>query len=106
MVKGRTISIDAPKRAAKPKFRVGQWIAYTSGLSRHAALVIEDVGLVGARGRRFYRLREPIWYGKPVEYELPEDSLEAASPADLKGRYPPDQPPPHDPDILPLPAYE
>ena len=100
------MSTEAPKRASKPKFRPGQWVAYTSGLSRHTALVIEDVGPVGVRMRRFYRLREPIWYGKPVEYELPEDSLEAASPDDLKGRYPPDQPPPHDPDTLPRSDYE
>ena len=99
------MSTEAPKRASKPKFRVGEWVAYTVGLSRHAALVIEDVGPVGVRMRRFYRLREPIWYGKPVEYELPEDSLRPATREDLDGRYPPDRPPHHDPDTLP-PAYE
>ncbi|MCI0699467.1 MAG: hypothetical protein L0241_00080 [Planctomycetia bacterium] len=99
------MSIETSKSAAKPKFRVGEWVAYTSGISRHVAEVIEDVGPVGARGRRFYRLREPIWYGEPVEYELPETSLEPATHDDLKRRYPPEQQPPS-PDDLPQSDYE
>ena len=76
------------------RFRVGQWVAYTSGLSRHVAEVIEDCGPVGSRGRHYYRLREPIWYGNPVEYELSDASLERATRDDLAKRYPPDQQPP------------
>src|SRR5437867_1478335 len=100
---GGRMSADTRNQiATKPKFRVGEWVAYTSGLSRHTAEVIEDCGTVGVREWRFYRLREPIWYGEPVEYELPEHLLEAATDDDLKGRYPPDQQP-HDPYAVPLP---
>lgn len=77
----------------RAKFRVGEWVAYTMGLSRHAALVVADTGLVGHDPVRVYRLREPIWYGPPVEYEMAETTLEPASEADLDGRYPPDEPP-------------
>lgn len=77
----------------KPRFRVGEWVAYPTGLSRHVAEVIEYCGRVGTSGRHYYRLREPIWYGDPVEYELPETSLEHATMEDLDKRFPPDQRP-------------
>lgn len=89
----------------KPRFRVGQWVAYASGFSRHVAEIVEDVGLVGLNRRRFYRLREPIWYGEPVEFELPETSLEPATLDDYKRRYPPEQQPPS-PYDLPREEYE
>ncbi|QJW96296.1 hypothetical protein [Frigoriglobus tundricola] len=62
--------------------------------------MIEDVGPVGTSGRRFYRLREPIWYGDPVEYERPEAILEPATPDDLKRRDPPEHQPPSPYDLL------
>jgi hypothetical protein len=86
--------LNTTSTQAKPKFRVGEWVAYTSGISRHVAVVIEDVGLVGVQARRFYRLREPIWYGEPVEYELPETTLELATQDDLQRRFPPEEQPP------------
>lgn len=90
---------------SKPRFSVGHWVVWKSGMSRHVVEVIEDVGLVGHKQRRFYRLREPIWYGQPVEYELPESSLEPATDADLEKRYPPEQQPPSPYDLTPA-EYE
>ena len=86
--------LNTTSTQTQPKFRVGEWVAYTSGISRHVAEVIEDVGLVGVQARRFYRLREPIWYGEPVEYELPETTLEPATRDDLRRRFPPEDQPP------------
>ncbi|MBX9579711.1 MAG: hypothetical protein K2X87_05325 [Gemmataceae bacterium] len=78
---------------AKPKFRVGDWVVWVSGPSRLPALVIGDIGPVGHDRVRFYRLRQPIWYGKPVETEMAELYLEPATQADLDSRWPPDEPP-------------
>ena len=99
------MNTETAKPGANSRFRVGDWVAYTSGRSRHVVEVIEDVGPVGARARRFYRLREPIWYGSPVEYELPEDLLEPASDDDLTKRYEPELLPPS-PYDLPQAEYE
>lgn len=89
----------------KPRFRVGDWVTYVVGGSRHTCEVIQYVGPIGLNAVHFYRLREPIWYGDPQEFDFPETSLEPASTADMKELYPPDQQP-HDPYAVPLPDYE
>jgi hypothetical protein len=75
----------------RAKFEVGNWVAYTSGTSRHVAQVIADLGTVGVREVQYYKLREPMWYGEPEEYEFAEMSLEPATEADLAERYPPEE---------------
>jgi hypothetical protein len=78
-------------RKGKPRFAPGQWVAYTIGNSRHVAEVLQDLGPVGNRQVRYYKLREPMWYGEPEEYEFAETSLEPATQSDLDSRYPPEE---------------
>lgn len=66
-------------------------MTYVVGNCRHPCEVIEQVGQVGRNYVHYYRLREPIWYGEPQEFELPENSLEPATQEDLDSRYPPEQ---------------
>ena len=80
---------NGPTRRAR--FKAGDWVAYTIGTSRHVAEVIEDIGPVGVRQVRYYKVREPMWYGDPEEYEVAEHSLEPATQADLDSRYPPEE---------------
>lgn len=77
--------------ARRPRFKPGDWVAYAVGPSRHVAEVIADLGTVGVRHVQYYKLREPMWYGDPEEYEFAENSLEPATQADLDGRYPPEE---------------
>lgn len=78
----------------RPKFRVGEWVQWVSGISNHIALVIEDCGPVGMRARRYYRLREyPLWTDA-MEFELAEDHLQPAE-------RPESLPEPHD--TIPVP---
>ncbi|HEY3789190.1 MAG TPA: hypothetical protein VGL71_10060 [Urbifossiella sp.] len=76
---------------AKPRYKIGEWVTYIVGGSRHACEVIQLVGPIGNTGIFYYRLREPIWYSEAQEFDFPETSLEAATPADLENRYPPEQ---------------
>ena len=78
-------------REPKPKFHVGDWVAFDMGGSRWVAEVIEDRGCFGRIPDRIYRLRKPMWYGEPMESEMSEDILERASVADLALRYPPEE---------------
>lgn len=73
------------------KFSPGDWVAYNIGPSRHVAEVLQDLGTVGKQRVRYYKLREPMWYGEPKEYEFAETSLEPATQADLDSRYPPEE---------------
>ena len=75
-------------REPRPKFKVGDWVAYTIGFSRWVAEIIEDRGCFGRIPERMYRLQKPMWYGEPMEYELSESDFELASAADLALRYP------------------
>ena len=83
--------IRASSREPKPKFRIGDWVAYTIGISRWVAEIIEDRGCFGRIPKRIYRLRKPMWYGEPMESEQSEQFLEPASAADLALRYPPEK---------------
>jgi hypothetical protein len=78
-------------RKNRPKFKVGDWVAYGVASSRHVAEVIADLGTVGVRRVQYYKLREPMWYGEPEDYEFAEMSLEPATEADLARRYPPEE---------------
>jgi hypothetical protein len=75
----------------KPRYRVGDWVTYVVGQSRHACEVIEVYGPVGGENVFYYRLREPMWYGQPEEFDFPETSLEPATQEDLDRRYPPEK---------------
>lgn len=79
---------------AKPKFKVGDWVSIINGPHRLLAVIVEDRGPLGVKGRRIYGLREfPLW-APIVESEVAEDYLEpAARPTKL--------PEPHD--ALPVP---
>jgi hypothetical protein len=61
------------------------------GQYRHACEVIEAYGPVGKDEVFYYRLREPMWYGEPEEFDFPETSLQSATQADLDSRYPPEE---------------
>lgn len=78
-------------RTRRAKFKAGDWVAYGTGQSRHVAQVLADLGTVGERRVQYYKLREPMWYGEPEEYEFAENSLEPATQEDLDSRYPPEE---------------
>ena len=88
----------------KPRFRVGEWVTYVVGRSRLACEVLAYVGPVGQDNVPYYRLRQPVWYSTPLEFDFPETSLQPATRDDLDERYPPDQPP-HDLDAPPAPVH-
>src|SRR5439155_8450891 len=68
------------KEQKPPKFRVGDWVSWVAGNSKHLAVVIEVGEVVGLDGQRTYMLREfPLW--TPYrEYGLSEQFLEPAEP--------------------------
>jgi hypothetical protein len=62
-----------------PKFKVGDWVHWGIAEPLHLAVVIEDCGIAGTIGNRYYRLREyPLWTD-PREYELSEGHLQPAA---------------------------
>jgi hypothetical protein len=77
----------------QPRFRAGDWVTYVVGRVRHACEVLSYVGPVGRDDVPYYRLREPVWYSEPQEFDFPETALEPASVEDLARRYPPDRQP-------------
>jgi len=78
-------------RQTRPRFKVGDWVTYVVGDSRHPCEVIQYIGTIGAKATHYYRLREPIWYSEPQDFDFPESSLERATPTDLASRYPPEE---------------
>jgi hypothetical protein len=70
--------MKARDNGSNPRFRVGDWVSWVAGDSKHLAVVIEDRGPIGVQHRRHYRLREyPLWTD-PVEYGMSEDHLQPA----------------------------
>ena len=63
-----------------PKFRVGDWVSFPFGRERATARVIEDRGPLGVNGRWIYRVRLELPLTDPMEFELAEDMVEAATP--------------------------
>jgi hypothetical protein len=41
----------------KPRCRVGDWVSFLYGAGRAVALIIEDRGPIGVKGRRLYTVR-------------------------------------------------
>lgn len=82
-------------RKPRPRFKVGDWIAFTSGPSRRVAQVIEYRGRFGRDELIIYRVCEPVWYSDPARYEIMENDIELATEADLAMRYPPEDPRSH-----------
>jgi len=69
--------MDKKNGKTKPKFKVGDWV-WIMGPSRLLALVVEDRGPIGHKGRRIYGLNEfPLWTPM-LETEVAEDYLEPA----------------------------
>ena len=80
-------------KGTSPRFRVGDWV-WIVGPSRLLAVVVEDRGPLGVRGRRMYGLNEfPLW-APMVKSEVAEDYLEPAE-------RPEKLPDPHDKLVLP-----
>jgi hypothetical protein len=67
---------------AKPKFRVGEWVSFLYLTLRVLGQIIEDLDLIGARGRRLYDLRLDRSQPYPDTTTVAEEDLERA-PADL-----------------------
>jgi hypothetical protein len=66
-------------REPSPRFKLGDWVPWGVAEPFHLALVIEDCGIAGASGDRYYRLREyPLWT-EMREYELSERHLHRAA---------------------------
>lgn len=66
-------------RTTRPRFRIGDWVSFLYGMHHVWAQVIEDRGQLGVKGRRLYRIRWDQTYSEPIESEIPEDYLEAAT---------------------------
>lgn len=65
-------------RKKNGKYKVGDVVAFHFGSQEVQALVIEDRGRLGVKGRRLYRIRlerDP----EPIEFEMPEDDLKAVN---------------------------
>lgn len=60
----------------KPKFRVGDKVAFTFGTRRVKGVIVEDRGPLGVGGRRIYGVRLDMDPYDPMFFELPEEELE------------------------------
>jgi hypothetical protein len=67
-----------PKSAAKPRFRVGEWVVLLMGEDRMDAQVIEDRGRLGIDGERVYAISVPFEEGTVQEHEAAESRLAPA----------------------------
>jgi hypothetical protein len=67
---------------SKPKFRVGEWVSYLYLTHRVLGQIIEDLDLIGYRGRRLYHVRLDRSQPYPETTTVAEQDLERA-PADL-----------------------
>ena len=67
------------------RFRVGDWVCFDNGLRRVTAKVVEDRGALGVRGRRLYRVRPMPGRDESLDFEIPEEELEAATGPMMRG---------------------
>ena len=84
----------------KPRFLTGDWVAWGSAT---APLVVRVIGYAGQGGKgreHFYELREPVIFGKTVDYQMPERSLRPATPEEIAATTGPDYP------VVTLDKYE
>jgi hypothetical protein len=65
-------------KTKRPKFRVGDWVTFKSGVRTVFALIIEDRGPLGVNGRRLYRIRLEQPDTEPDTFTMPEDDMEKA----------------------------
>jgi hypothetical protein len=61
----------------KPLFRVGEHVKVPFGLQKLPAVVVEDRGPIGIRGRRLYQVEIPIDPFEPMRVETSEEDMEA-----------------------------
>jgi undecaprenyl diphosphate synthase len=61
---------------SKGRFRVGDLVGFTFGITRVRAKVVEDRGPIGAGGRRLYRVEVRLSDGDTFQMEMPEVELE------------------------------
>lgn len=69
----------ARKTRRKATIGVGTIVKFVFGLTEVKATVIEDRGPVGAKGRRFLRVRLEIEATDPIELEVPADAVQVAA---------------------------
>jgi len=71
----------ASKKLAR-RFRVGDWVSFEYGLRRVTAQIVEDRGTLGVHGRRLYRVRPVPSRDESLDFEIPEEELDAATEPD------------------------
>ena len=59
------------------RYRVGDRVSFTFGLSRVTGVMVEDRGVIGSGGRRLYRIEAPFGE-RPLVIELPAEDLQPA----------------------------
>jgi hypothetical protein len=64
--------------AAGNPFRVGDRVKFRFGIDDVEGVVVEDRGILGAGGRRLYRITVTIEPSEPFFIEMPADQLTAA----------------------------
>lgn len=67
------------RREPTPKFKVGDWVSFLYGARPCVAQIIEDRGMLGAGGRRMYRVYLEQQWADPMELEVREDEMQPAA---------------------------
>jgi len=60
------------------RFRVGSQVSFLFGQDRLKGFIVEDRGVIGAGGRRLYRIEAPLDAEEPLVLELPAEQLQPA----------------------------
>jgi hypothetical protein len=67
-------------KSPRPRFKVGDWVSFPYGARTPVALIIEDRGPIGVKGRRLYRIELPIEDCEPDRFEVAEEYMIPATP--------------------------
>jgi hypothetical protein len=65
----------------RPLFHKGDFVSFAYGAGSVTGQIVEDRGCLGIGGRRLYGIRWEINPGEQAYIEMPEEELQAASPA-------------------------
>jgi hypothetical protein len=61
-------------------FHVGDRVQIDFGRRKLTGVIVEDLGAIGAHGRRFFQVDIPMDPFEPMSVELPEQEIEAMAP--------------------------
>src|SRR4051812_16924067 len=78
-------TMNSPKKTTA-RFKVGDSVSFLFGPQKVRATVLEDRGLMGANGRRLYRVGFDNSPEEQTTMEIPEEDLRPIEPADSTSR--------------------